>query len=236
MAAEVNAVQNIMPSSCDPKRSKPPPINSPPSVLCPAKTSRSFLPSNPSHNVPRHPLEKWTLVASKGSSMRNLTKRDDEFLVTNPLTTPRRTALQLSMNAQDAVTATRPPNILLIACGRSCVLLRKTYKAVLENPAAERHSIVFTMACAAISKLWFFVFMTLDPLKLIQVNASIAPPRQLSTTLVLLKMTTLPFDINLFLRGPTIVAPTSAAHPPTTCTTHPPAKSMNPENASKGVS
>ena len=130
---------------------------------------------------------------------------------------------------QPAVIATRPASAPLTIMLRSGLPMSISDTIVaLKTPAAAA-SVVLTATSAIVSGV---AAIALPALKPNQPSQSRNMPRAAMVWLWPGMGFILPSFLNLFIRGPSTIAPVSAAHPPTEWTTVEPAKSTKPIESS----
>ncbi len=138
---------------------------------------------------------------------------------------PMMTADTLFTNAHGAVIATRPASMPLASMlGSGLPNLVQTYSIAVKAPAAPA-SMVFTAMTAMRRSPPASVEPALKPN---QPNARMKVPATAIGMLWPGIALGVPSFVNLPIRGPSTIAPASAATPPTMCTTPEPAKSTWP--------
>ena len=156
-----------------------------------------------------------------------------------PAITPSMAAPNISIQSVPAVTITRPASEPLRDIDTSgflylihvyiiaTIVATAAQRFVVENTEPARAPIVISVTPSAAVVVPSIATVE-PPLKPNQQNHRINTPRAAIVRLCPGIALGLPFLSYLPIRGPSIAAPTSEAHPPTICTAHEPAKSWKP--------
>ena len=195
---------------------------------------RSPPPKIPTASVPQTPATKCTEIAPTTSSIRNLSSSGTNSTTSAPPMPPMTIASRWFCRSGPAVIATRPARAPLSAKVRS-TFLNSTWAvsmAATTPAAAARLVLTNTMAMAAASSALPSASCE-PPLNPNQPSHRMKVPRVASGRLAPGMGLTRPSGPYLPFRAPRMIAPVSAAQPPTEWTTVEPAKSEKPNSARK---